>query len=171
MTDTVTTLATGNISEEVIAQYLEGLGMDAMEPMWYELEHTIRPLIPQFLAGGGNYRRRDESDRPNLNVGYQLRDLAMVASYGSKSVELRRYEYNGYTSIHLIHPYDTNYFHDSEWWCGVEVHPRYLDIVLCSMMGVPETKPLPINSSTATRTVEYQSVDELTRRPSDLPEG
>lgn len=140
MTTTVTTLATGNISEEVIAQYLQGLGIDAMEPVWYELEHTIRPWIPQFLAAGGSYRRKDDTDHPNHNVGYQLRDLAMVASYGDKSVEMRRHEYMGYTTIHLIHPYGTSYFHDCAEWCGVEVHPRYLDIVLCSMMGVPVTE-------------------------------
>jgi hypothetical protein len=136
----ITTLATGNISAEVIAQYLQGLGIDAEEPVWYELEHTIRPWIPQFLAAGGSYTRKEERDGWDHRCVPHPRHLAMVASYGDKSVELRRHEYNGYTNIHLIHPYGTSYFHDCAEWCGVEVHLRHLDIVLCSMMGVPVTE-------------------------------
>lgn len=173
MTATVTTLATGNISEEVVAQYLQGLGIDPMEPLWYELEHTIRPWIPQFLAAGGSYTKREERGAWSHScVSHpHPRHLAMVASYGDKSVELRLHKYNAYTSIHLIHPYGTSYFHDCAEWCGVEVHPKYLDIVLCSMLEVPEAKPVPIKHPAVNVTTEHPDVNELTRRPSDLPEG
>lgn len=133
MTDTVTTLATGNISEEVIAEYLQGLGIGPMEPLWEELDSAIRPHIPQFLAAGGTYEKGEDDSILNLD-----RPTAVITYYGGRSLLLTRRLYTGHLRIKIT-PTETQ-AEGKVKWLGCEVEPERLDDTLCDRLRVPEVE-------------------------------
>ena len=139
MTTTDDTPSNSELQEEM-DRYLESIGLDQVEAKWPELEATIVPHIPHFLAAGGTYYRR-----PHNNVWYTV--PAMIVSYGDKWLELMKGVWeDGYTVIRVRLPISIHMgLCSSKSFDGIRVDPRHLDAAICRLLDIPypEGPPLP----------------------------